>query len=468
MEKMMRKLRHDDEGVAMITAILVTMVVMMLGVVSVQMAIHNSESSGFDKRRVLAVAAAEGGLDYYSSHLASNNIATIQCTVSSTLTNAGTFAVTTTFYDSVGNPLPTSGGSQCPLNSMPASVLVKSVGRAQANKNPARTMQALYELSPATTAPFNNAGAITAQSSVSFEANANIGGSKYADADVFANGDISVSANSVLYGNLFAQGNVTLQSNSEVKKDLWANGSITMKGNSRVRGNATSSTSFISMTAQSRIYGNARAATSITSGIVSGTRTPNSPTDPPPSKPYPGYTYNASDWIAAGYTVRNYTDCVQAVADVVNWWGQSSGNNVVRVTGGCLMNFTTSVTVKGNLGIVNDGSITIATNSKFSPATGTGPWDVLFFTGMNGVTPCAFTANPNGGMKSGLNTLVWTHQNCSVVLDSNSALSEGQIIGGNVNVKHNISFQYKQVSVPGISGGGLKQDLRYKREIVTS
>ena len=458
----MRRLRRNDEGIAMITAILVTMVVLMLGSVSVTMAIHNSESSGFDKRRVLAVAAAEGGLDYYASHLASNNISTIQCTINSTLTNGGVFAITTTFYNSTGT------GIACPLTAMPASVLVKSVGRAQANKNPARTMQALYELSPATTAPFNNTGAIFGQGGVSLNANTNIGGSKYADADIYTNGDFSLSANSTIYGNLYVQGNVTMQSNSEVKKDLWASGYIIMKGNSRVRGNATASTSYIQMTTNSRIYGNARAATTITSGIVTGTRTQNSPTEAPPARSFPAYTYDSSAWIADGYTIRNYSNCTTAVADIVNWWGQASGKNAVRVTGGCTLDFTNSVTVKGDLGIINDGSINIQTNTKFSPATGTGPWNVALFAGMNGVTPCSFTANPNGGMKSGLNTLIWANQGCDVNINSNAAIAEGQIIGGNVKVNHSLTFQYKQVSVPGVAGGGLKQDLRYKREIISS
>lgn len=468
MEKAMRRLRNDEDGIAMITSILVTMVVMFLGVVSVQMAIHNSESSGLDRRRVLAIAAAEGGLDYYFSHLSSSSITTIQCSLSGTLTNSGTFSVEATFFDSSGNPLPTSGGSQCPLSSMPASAVVESIGRGVANKSPARTMQAEVELSPTTTAPFNNIGAIFGQSSVSFEANTNLGGSKYADADVYTNGDLALSANSVIYGNIYSQGNVTLQSNSEVKKDLWANGSITMKGNSRVRGNATSSTSSITMTAQSRIYGNARAATTITGGIVNGTRTPSSPTEAPPSRPYPAYTYNAADWITVGYTVHNYSDCTTARTDIESWWGVGGGSHVVRVTGGCALNFTNSITVKGNLSIVTDGSLTIATNSKFAPQLGTGPWDLHFFVGLNGITPCFFAANPNGGTKTGLNTLIWTHQNCSADLNSNSAISEGQIIGGSVKVKHSLTFQYKQVSVPGMSGAGLKQDLRYKREVVTS
>lgn len=468
----MRTLDAQEDGVAMITAIMVSFVVLALSVASVQLAVHNSEASGYDRRRVQAIAAAEAGVDYYLSHLASTTLPSVQCSLSGTLTNspAGTFVVTTTFYNSTGAPLPSPGGSQCPLATTPASVLVSSVGRGAPGSSPARTMQAYANLSPGVTAPFNNTGAIFGYSRVSFTANANIGGSQYSDADVYSNGDVTLSANSILNGNLYSQGTVTLQSNSVAQKDVWANGPVTLQGNARVRGSATSSTSSIILGAQSRVYVDARAGTTNTGGVVDGRRIANAPQAAPPTRPYPTFTYNQADWVAAGYNVRNYTNCAQAVTDITTWWGSVSGDNVVRVTGGCAMTFNSSVTVKGNLGIVTDGSVTVGNNTRFSlPTTGqTGPWNLQFFVGLSGITPCSFTANPNGGTNAGLNTLVYTHQNCTVDIRSNSAISEGQLIGGAVDLKHSVSFRYKQVPVPGTSGGGMNGDVRYKREVVTA
>jgi hypothetical protein len=465
-----RTVEVREEGVAMITAILVSFVVLALSVASVELAVHNSEASGYDRRRVQAIAAAEAGVDYYFSHLSSTLLPSVQCSLSGTLTNspAGTFSVRATFYNSAGAPLPSSAGSQCPLPSTPASVLVTSVGRGAAGSSPTRTMQAYADLFPGVTAPFNNTGAIFGHNRISFTANANIGGSQYSDADLYSNGDITLAANSILYGNLFTQGSVTLQANSVAQKDVWADGSVTMQGNARVRGSVTSSTSSISLGGQSRIYGNARAGTTNAGGTVDGTRTANSPSSAPPTRPYPAFTYNQADWVAAGYTVRNYTNCAQAVTDIGNWWGSGSGDNVVRVTGGCAMTFNSSVTVRGNLAIVTDGSLTISNNVRFSPASGTGPWNLQFFVGLSGITPCSFTANPNAGVNADINTLIYTHQNCTVDMKSNSAIAQGQIIGGTVDVKHSMSFRYKQVAVPGTSGGGLNGDVRYKREVVTS
>lgn len=455
----------------MITAILVSFIVLVLGIVSVQIAIHNSESSAFDRRRVQAIAAAEAGIDYYFSHLASTAVPSIQCTLSGTLTTspAGTFSAKATFFAAGGAPLPYAGATQCPLAETPASVTLSSVGRASTNSSPARTMETNAKLTPTKTAPFDNKGAIFGENVVWFQANTRIGGSQFSDADVYSNGSITLHANSTLYGNVNSQGSVTLQANSETKQSVWANGSITMKGNSRIRRDAISSTSFISMSGQSHIYGNAQAGTTITGGIVDGTRLPNAPTSAPPTRPYPAYNYSYSDWTAAGYTVQSYGTCATAVTDIQNWWGVASGSYVARITGGgCLLTFGNSITMKGNLAIVTDGSVSLSNHTRFLAAGGTGPWNLHFFAGLNGVAPCSLTTNPHSGVDSGVNVLIYTHQACSVDINSNSALSSGQIIAGTVNVKHSASFQYKQVPVPGSSGAGLKQDVRYKREIVTT
>jgi Tfp pilus assembly protein PilX len=466
----LRRLRDAEEGVAMIIAILISFVVMVLGIVSVQIAIHNSGSSGYDRRRVQAIAAAEGGIDYYFSHLSSTPVGSIQCTLTGTLTNtpAGTFSANATFYNAAGSALPFSGSDQCPLGETPATVTIQSTGRASANSSPARTMETNAKLTPTKTAPFDNKGAIFAQSAINLQANTRIGGSQYSDADLYSNGNITITANSTLYGNVYSQGSVTLQANSEAKQSVWANGSVTMKGNSRVRRDVISSTSFLSLAGQSHIYGNAQAGTTISGGIIDGNSIPNAPTSTPPARAYPVYTYNSADWAALGYTVRNYTSCTTAVTDIENWWASASGSNVVRVTGGCTMTFSNAVTVKGNLAVVTDGSVMLATRTRFTPAAGTGPWDLHFFVGLNGVAPCSFTAMPHAGMNSGINTLIYTHQACTADIESNSALADGQIIAGTVNVKHSTSFRYKQVPVPGSTGTGFKQDIRYKREIVTS
>jgi len=59
----------DESGIAMVTALLVTMVVLLLGVVVVALSAHNVSQSAFDRKRVQSIGAAEAGLDSYLSAL---------------------------------------------------------------------------------------------------------------------------------------------------------------------------------------------------------------------------------------------------------------------------------------------------------------------------------------------------------------------------------------------------------------
>jgi len=61
----------EQRGVAMIVALMVAFVVLILATGVVTLALHNSEQSAFDRKRLLAINAAEAGLDYYYNYLES-------------------------------------------------------------------------------------------------------------------------------------------------------------------------------------------------------------------------------------------------------------------------------------------------------------------------------------------------------------------------------------------------------------
>jgi hypothetical protein len=455
--------RRSEEGVALITALLVSFVVLALAVAAVSISHHNLDQSSYDRRRVQAIAAAEAGVDYYFSHVASVASGAISCSLNGTVgSGPGTFAVQASFFDSGGSPLACGTAN-------PSWVLLESTGRAKANVTPARKLQAYVRLTPGATAPFDNSNVLYAHGNLNFKANTQVGGSQYNDANIYVNGNVSLAANSTVYGNLNVQGSVTMGSNSEAKGDVLAGTAIVMESNSKVRGNATSSTSTITLqAAKTTIYKKGTAAGTVTGGTVVEGRVQNvGPMPLPPTKPYPTFNYVESDWTAAGYTPRNYdsTQCGQAVTDIGNWFGAGSGSYVLRVSPACTMTFTSSVTVKGNLAIITDGSFVLNTPTRFTPATGTGPWNVLIFAGLTGTAGCNVTANTNTGFDSGLKVLVYTHENCTVNFDSNSAMSEGQVMGGTINYQKSSSFKFAKVAVPGTPSGGLNQDVVYKREI---
>jgi Tfp pilus assembly protein PilX len=471
----MSRRMNDQSGMAMITAILVSFVVLILGIAALNISIHNSVQSGKDRDRAQALQAAEAGIDYYFSYLQSTGGGSPSCTVTQTVIGSPTasFTVTPTFYasiDGTGSALSCPAGGVLASGVTPGSVLIRSVGLSS-SAYPKRTMEALAKLTVTSGSTFDNSQAIFGNSSVTFSSNNQVGGAQYNDADVYTNGSYSISSNSVLYGNVYSQGSVSLGSNSDVKKDVWANTGITMGGNARIRGNGTSSTSSITMTSNSHIYGNAKAATTIATGIVDGYRTPNTPSGAPPTRSYPSWTYNGADWTGASpaYTVHPYADCTTLfnAGGIGTWWGGADGTyHVVRVTGNCTVN--SSVTVKGNLAFIVDGNMTLGNGARFSPGTGTaaGPWNLYFFVGLSGAGGCQYQAQPHSGMDSGLSTIIYTRSACTVDIQSNSALTQGQIYGGTVNIKNSMSFQFARVPVPATGAGGFKEDVFYIREVV--
>src|SRR6266536_137927 len=126
----MKKFRRE-EGFAMITAILVSLVVLSLSRVVINLAVHNSSQSAFDLDRVMAIQAAEAGLDNYLSLLATNPNPPCSPGQPGTSLDVGGipvehYDVSVLFYDT----WPPTGPGQCPYvgGGTPAGALVKAKG----------------------------------------------------------------------------------------------------------------------------------------------------------------------------------------------------------------------------------------------------------------------------------------------------------------------------------------------------
>src|SRR5207245_9459873 len=85
-ELLMRRLRdlrptaHDDErGVAMITAVLIGLVVLTIRITAIDLSIHNNNASGLDRNRILAIHAAEAGIDATLSLMQNTTSALLPC-----------------------------------------------------------------------------------------------------------------------------------------------------------------------------------------------------------------------------------------------------------------------------------------------------------------------------------------------------------------------------------------------------
>jgi cytoskeletal protein CcmA (bactofilin family) len=459
---MIKKLRRghtDERGIAVITALLVSVVAVILGITSVAVAVHNSETSSYDRRRVQGVAASEAGLNWYYSHLQSVPAAQFQCSASQTLTStpATQFSATVTFYSATGAAM------ACPpVGGEPAAALIRSVGTSSAS-NPKRTMESYVNLIPVPGGPFAQY-AVFSDRPPGFDSNVQVFGDGTTNGNIYSNGDVLMDSNAVIDGSVFGQGWVQMDSNAEVKANVYANQFIKMNSNSRVLGNVTSSVSSVTLDSNSHVFGNARAGTTINtvgSAIIDGTRTPNAPSAPPPSQAFPSYTFDPADWIAEGYSVQNFTSCSSA-RTFVN--GIVSGDWVVRISASCDLQWSSNsvVNVRGNLAIVSNGGLRMDSNSKFQNVGAPHTLHLIF--GLARTNPCNITFRSNTSISSGITTLLYTP--CVLDMTSNTFVVEGQMFGGTVNFNSNASLTYAPIDVPGVSSGLFDEDIVYIREVI--
>ncbi|MGH2692107.1 MAG: hypothetical protein ACRDHM_06355, partial [Actinomycetota bacterium] len=462
MTRMLKHLR-DESGMAIITAMLLSMVVVTLGVTSVTIAVHNSEESAMDRRRVQGVAAAEAGINWYYSHLQSGNAATLLCSQSMTLpgTPSTSFSATATYYDASGNAI------ACPMaaTTVPDTVLIRSVGTSTTNPTPSRTLESYVRLVPTSGTPFLDTG-IYSNSSVSWPANVKILGNEASNTNVHVNGNATLTSSSVVYGSLYATGSITLRGNAQVRRDAWANTKLDMSNSARVLGNGLSSTANISVKNQAKIGMDATYCTSISagSGAVGGLKTKLCQA-PPPVATFPVFTYVKSDWESQGYVEvlhSGVSACTTAKAFIKTLSGTYS--YVVRITEDCTLTWTKDLpTITGNLAIISDGGMTVGNNTKFVGVGG--PWNLHMFFGIdNDGAPCNLTWGNGGAVTGDVNTLIYTP--CTISFGSGTTISKGQLFGGSVILRPGFSMNYFPVPVPGFGAGGFKEDVLYLREVV--
>lgn len=456
MMRLLRRSHEDERGVALVTAALVAVVVMFLGATAMSISIHNSDAAGRNRRRVQAIGAAEAGLDWYFSHLQTTELNSIDCdghTQNLTTTPASTFTTVPTFYDASGAQI-----TSCPMTTVPDSVLISSEGRV-VGQQPIRTMEAYVYLIPGAPTGFGDS-AIFSEGQAYFDSNADVTNGTSGTADVYVNDDVELNSNVTVDGSVYTQGDFYMDSNAEVKRDVVANGPLVTKSNTVIRGNGRSATSYINTV---RIYGDAQAGTYI-NGTVHGTKTPYTPSDPPPMRTFPSFTFNAADWTAQGYSVHTYSSCSDA-RSFIN--GITSGKRVVRITSSCTLSWTSGgPTVRDDLAIISNGGLFVDSDAKFKIGTG-GPFNLHLFFGYGGSFGCSngIELNSNAEIVSGLHTLLWTP--CEVYVDSNAKVHQGQVFGGTTHFNSNSGLTFELIEIPGLSSAGFDEDIAFIREVIT-
>jgi hypothetical protein len=473
-ELSMRIRSGDEEGVAMVIALLVSMVLLILSTVIVAQSIHDAQSTGYDRQRLTSVGAAESGGNYYYAYLQSTPVTSVDCNpVTQTIASApatASFTATPTFYDDRVNPPQVM---TCPFTSTayPTSVLITTTGTVS-GQTP-RKMQTFVRLTPV----FGGFGAaVLTNNGASFPNNFDIYGNSGNDGDVYIlNGDLVITNTPHVRGNVYVPyGAASISNNSNIQGNVWANGSVTLNNPTTISGNVTSSTSSIG--GSGSISNNATAATTISGVSVAGTSYTNTVSPRPPTQPFPQITYTATDntnWINAGYSVVPFsgpTACTAARTFVES--GGWSTNTVVRITGlnPCTYSNSNNVTVDvdANLAIITDWGIDLSQKSTWNAASATK--SIFFISSWPAPSPCpsgtsSKDVSTGNNTNFNSNTQVFFYTPCAANMNNQNNYY-GQVMGGTVSIGNNYTMTFRPVFVPGYGDvTSFREDIAYVREV---
>ena len=176
------RIHREEDGVAMVIAMMVVFVVVLLSIVIFDLSIHNTQQAAYDRKRVTSIAAAESGIDRAWNLVQFTAPEDLPCSESDSLGTApgpAGYEIAYTWYDAADDPMPCTGPDRPSQQELPASVLVTSVG--ETIDSVPRTMQAYMTLAP-TYGGFD--AAIIAVTNTIFNNNFTVTGGTSNDGDV--------------------------------------------------------------------------------------------------------------------------------------------------------------------------------------------------------------------------------------------------------------------------------------------
>jgi hypothetical protein len=483
----MRRFHHharQENGIAMITVMLTSMVVVGLSLSAVQLSQHGLSSTATDRKRIQAADAAEAGLDVTLAALQANPYPTLPCTVSGTLSDTPTtasYSVAITYYATfppTGAPLTCSSG----LSSQPAAAEIVSTGNTQAVVAGKRQMDSLVKLSPVVGSSSGFNRAIFSEQGPLLNNSLTINGHSGQDGDIYSNGNIICNNSATVHGSIFTQGTLLLNNSCHVTVDAYAKGNLTTNNASNIGHDAISSQGNISLGNTSTVAHDATAKGTNTGGTVTGQRRSNQTGIPdPPTATMPTLNWNAAAWTSAGYTVVDEgTNCTQAHNDIATM-STATVNKVYRITGSCKMTWgnNETITLARDLAVVADGGFLWNNSFKVKSSVAGVPHKVSWIVPSDAVT----VASPCGTADNGLHNMQATNANSSTsditvffytpcnISMNNAVAGGGQIYAGRVKINNAFTLNYIPAEVPGAASASTTLytvAISYKRETPAS
>ena len=457
-----RRVQREERGIAMVTALLVTMVSLTLSLIAFQLTQHSMDSSAGDRKRVQSVHAAEAGLDYAFQQLQAGVLqaaypASGTISLQSNPTTA-TFSVAATYYSTY----PPSGSPLASPYSGAAAAELASTGNTTYSGSGKRVMRALVRLTaPTTTSVFNDAiyskGTIDATNGMTI--NQSPSG---AAANVYSDTNDVCSNGMTVQGHLYVNGTINWTNSCHVTTDVIARGNVlAVSNNSTINGNLTSSTGTIAnMTGT--VTGYEKAAGTISSGGTHGALYPNTPTSFP-AETFPSYNWVPADWTSNGF-VESDMACT-AIPAFIAGLSTSTTKYVIRATGTpCALKFSGTYSLKRDIAIITDSGLD-STSTFTIINTDTGPHTFYLIVPSN-ASPAPACGKDFGDIMA-TNTVTFTnfrsffYTPCNVKFTNNVGMA-GQIYAGGTTTLTN---GFVMTFIPADTPGAIQTTYAYNVEI---
>jgi len=486
-----RRIRSDP-GSTLIVAMMVMAIGAGLSLVVTSLALSQNRSSGADRQRTVAVAAAEAGIDATYATIQSSGLQ-LPCRWPATgIANVKAYpdptsvVATVTYYGTAGGAaLPCSSGVLA--SSTPAtSALIVSTGSTPAlagrTTGGTRTMQASVNVVPIRGNGFSKA--IFGESTIIASNHSTISGSTGFNANLYTNGDFICSNNQNYHGGVIApRGSISLAGCS-VDGDVWARDGISAS-NATVGGKVISSGSTVTLSGNTSVGGTLLAAGTISwpGCSAAGKCFANQSSAAPPAsyEQFPVLRGDATalqGWTDAGYNViYDNSHCANA-SDFGDWiqsnYAPMTGKTLVRTTCSVQFSNTHDIDFKGDFALFASGSASISTSNQVGlDSDSSTVHNVYLIVPYDAATrPCTApgisTAN-NFGSSGRVNLLVYSP--CNVSFSNNGVPSQGQAYSGStIQINNNYSLTFAQMPVFGIDPASLPAlsytvDILYKREV---
>ncbi len=514
---MLTRIRDDERGVAMVVAVMVVFVVMLLATVVFSQAVHNSTASGYDRKRLQSVDAAEAGLNYFFNYLeqtppcapterqcsslprgrcgtvtagicASNPLAVPQPISVDVEPGTAAFTITPTWYDAAGNL----------FNGAISNVIVSAGRQGRLGGHDERDdpeEDGDVPVHRTLVQRFRGCGRDehVAQSGQQLhdqwqqhqrrrhlrddrERLDHLGEPGHQGQRLRPTWFVERLGAGPFYGTAWARDSVTINHPQALidQAAISSTSSLTVS-NGNVNGVGTYCTT---VSGTSRIHG----------GTVAQCQ------GPPTTPSFPHLTYNdavapnadpawrancGSSGTLDCYYLKQFNDCTAARAYVEGTGASDFGGGagvpsgysgvVVRILSTCTYSPSNNKTVSvgKDLAIITNGSLNFSQQSTWNATGGTHklflirPWPAdsnLGFCPSYG----NITVGNNTNFSSTLNVGLYTP--CTATMSNQNAFY-GQVVGGTVVIGNNWSMNYKPIVIPGALVTGFTEDVAYIREV---